>query len=184
MAFQYDLEKLASLYDSRKDTIKKKLKAIGFKENKDYIIRRDVKESWGGHNKQTIMLTKTCYDQLCLHLSISKRYAIKEETKVQYIKRYLPAETEIIDFIYESLSPMYDMKKQYKVGNYRIDLYIKTKNIAIECDENNHADYDKEKEATREQYIKDKLSCRFIRFDPYDKTFKLSSLISWILCSI
>lgn len=59
-------------------------------------------------------------------------------------------------------------EKQYTVKNksgtnYRIDYYIPELNIAIEYDENGHADYTYEQHEGRQEYIENKLDCNFIR---------------------
>ena len=46
---------------------------------------------------------------------------------------------------------------------YRIDIYLLDYNIAIEYDENNHKYYTYEKQELREENIKEKLNCKFIR---------------------
>jgi len=51
---------------------------------------------------------------------------------------------------------------QYKVNDYRIDLYIPKYNIAIEIDEEEHKykrDYDK----IRQKYIENQIHCKFVR---------------------
>ena len=53
---------------------------------------------------------------------------------------------------------------QNKKGtNYRIDCYIPSLNIAIEYDENGHANYAYEAHEGRQKEIENKLGCRFIR---------------------
>ncbi len=69
---------------------------------------------------------------------------------------------------------------QYKIGKYKIDLYFKEYRLAIECDENDHNDRDEYYEKTREEYIKNKLKCKFIRFNPDDKDYDIFNLIGKI----
>lgn len=52
---------------------------------------------------------------------------------------------------------------QYQILKYRIDIYLLDYNIAIEYDENNHKYYTYEKQELREENIKKKLNCKFIR---------------------
>lgn len=94
------------------------------------------------------------------------------------MKRY---EEKTIPYIIESFKDVYDPIYQYKVGNYFIDLYIPELNLAIECDENGHRFYDKTKELEREQYIKNKLGCEFIRYNPNDKNFKVTDVVNEII---
>jgi len=72
------------------------------------------------------------------------------------------------------------MYKQFKVGNYRTDLYIEEYDLVIECDEHNHTDRDPQTEKTREEYIKFRLQCDFIRFNPDAKNFSIFTVINTI----
>lgn len=76
----------------------------------------------------------------------------------------------------------YFVPKEDKNG-YFIDLYIQgeDKNIAVEVDENGHNSYDSEFEIEREKYIKEKLGCDFIRFNPDDKSFNIGKVINKIM---
>jgi hypothetical protein len=60
---------------------------------------------------------------------------------------------------------------------YRIDLYFSDYKLAIECDEN-HTNITAD--IKRENDIKDKLNCTFIRYKPYDKKFNIFLLINEI----
>lgn len=51
---------------------------------------------------------------------------------------------------------------QYPIDKYRIDLYIPKYNIAIEIDEEEHR-YKKEYDFRRQDYIENKIHCKFIR---------------------
>lgn len=90
-----------------------------------------------------------------------------------YIERklvlYDRKELIFLDKLEKSLKP-FDIvgEKQYYVKNengtnYRIDYYIPELNIAIEYDENGHADYTYEQHEGRQEYIENKLGCRFVR---------------------
>lgn len=72
-------------------------------------------------------------------------------------------------------------KTQYKVGSYRIDLYFEKEKLAIECDEFDHKDRDQNYEKERQSYIKEKLGCKFIRFNPDSETFCIFKLINKIM---
>lgn len=184
MTFEYNLDDVAQLFQMRKSSVKRKLLTFGFVENADFIIKNEPVNSkrHGGHNRICIFITKKCYDQLILSLSLSKRVPVTPEVlQVDYIKRYIPDEIEILTFVCEVFSPSHQIKLQYPVLNYRIDLYFVTKKIAVECDENGHKDYDKTKEIKREIDIKNELGCIFVRFDPKCKNFKLATLISDIM---
>jgi len=64
-----------------------------------------------------------------------------------------------------------DYVLQYKVLTYRVDLYIPKLNIAIEYDENKHSGYSYDAHIGRENKIKDKIGCKFIRVDDSHEDF-------------
>ena len=66
---------------------------------------------------------------------------------------------------------------EYAVGKYNVDLYFPSFNLVIECDQNNHNHYNKQAEKERENYIKDKLGCTFIRFNPDKPGFMIGDVI-------
>ena len=53
--------------------------------------------------------------------------------------------------------------RQYNIDKYRIDYYIPSLNIAIEYDENGHANYTYEQHEGRQKEIEKELGCKFIR---------------------
>ena len=57
-----------------------------------------------------------------------------------------------------------DSVEQYQVGNYRIDLYIPSYNIAIEIGEAEHK-YKKDYDTIRQIYIEKQIHCKFIRIN-------------------
>lgn len=67
--------------------------------------------------------------------------------------------------------------RQYRIGKYRIDLYLPELNIAIEYDENEHKSYTYKEQELREKYIKNILSCDFIRVNDYSSDEKNIGLI-------
>ena len=71
--------------------------------------------------------------------------------------------------------------RQYSVLNYRIDLYIKDLNVAIECDENNHQTYDGKREHYRQSVITSALNCTWVRYNPYKPGFRLGQIIYQIM---
>ena len=84
---------------------------------------------------------------------------IKDEFIVESRK-----EIEFLDALEKVLEPFgYECIRQYKVLNYKIDLYIKDLNIAIEYDENDHKHYTCEKHEDRQKEIEKELNCKFIR---------------------
>ena len=183
MAFVYNLDDIVDQFNIRKDSVKRQLLRFGFVNGVDYIIDKQHSTNIGGRPKEIIKITQKVYDQLNAQNALFNRKEANNcrNVKLEYIKRYLPEEIEIINFIYESLSSIYTMKKQYKVMSYFIDLYIQDANIAIECDEYGHQDRDQHYEVKRQNEISKVLGCTFIRFNPHDNSFKLSNLMSTII---
>ena len=97
---------------------------------------------------------------------------------------YSCIETDIINNIKISFNNIISID-QYTVDNYRIDLYFPEYNIALECDEDGHnIPINKILDEYREQYIKNKINCTFIRFKPYDKDFNIFKLINEIFITM
>ena len=166
---------------SRKDNVIRSLRRAGLEQNIDYI--RVVENS--ERHSYSYYLTQNGYEMLLVYMHITTRKCDaaldKSLLNVQYVKRYLPKETEIINFICDTFSPLYKIEKQYHIGKYRVDLYFIDKKIVVECDEDGHKDRDIEYEQNRENYIKQQLSCTFLRFNPDEPNFKLSSVITKLL---
>ena len=66
---------------------------------------------------------------------------------------------------------------QFSIDRYRLDLFIKELNLAVECDEYGHRDRDPYKEKEREDYIKKKIGCDFVRFNPDEPGFNIFTVI-------
>jgi len=99
-----------------------------------------------------------------------------------YRNKFTNIESDTIDCIIKAFSGQ-DMIKQYYILGYRIDLYFVDYKLAIECDENEHK-YKIEKDKRREEEIRAKLGCEFIRYYPEDKNFDIFSLINQIMKKI
>lgn len=89
-------------------------------------------------------------------------------------------EQETMNVLLASFSN-YNPKTQYKVGNYRVDLYLSDSNIAIECDELGHRGYCEVDEAIRQGYIEQELGCTFVRFNPDSENFNVGDVICEVL---
>jgi very-short-patch-repair endonuclease len=77
-------------------------------------------------------------------------------------------EIEFIDTLLKILEPFnFECVKQYQVLNYRIDLYIKDLNIAVEYDEGHHSSQ-AEEDDIRQITIEKQLGCKFIRVSNKD----------------
>jgi len=108
---------------------------------------------------------KWCNDQFSINCKIITRLYKEQETVGQLINAFKHL----------------NYKTQYVVGSYRIDLYFIDKRIAVECDEFNHKYRNIDCEKTRVDYIKDKLNCTFIRYNPDDVNFTIFNVINDII---
>jgi very-short-patch-repair endonuclease len=89
-------------------------------------------------------------------------------------------EQEFIRAICKAFSHL-QMEPQFRIGDYRIDLYFPSLKIAVECDEHGHFDRDKSKEIARQEYIESQLNCRFLRFNPDAKKFCIYDIINELM---
>jgi len=99
-------------------------------------------------------------------------------------KYYVSIETDIIKCIMTTFEGN-NMKQQYNINSYYIDLYFPEHKLAIECDETHHnTSTNKLNDEIRTTNITKDLNCKFIRFNPYEKTFNLFILLNNIYNSI
>jgi very-short-patch-repair endonuclease len=89
-------------------------------------------------------------------------------------------EQEFIGAIRKAFSHL-SMEPQFRIGDYRIDLYLTSLKIAVECDERGHSDRDGSKEVARQAYIENQLGCRFLRFNPDAKDFCIYDTINELM---
>src|SRR5580704_1627482 len=89
-------------------------------------------------------------------------------------------EQEFIGAIRKAFSHL-PMEPQFRIGDYRIDLYLTSLKIAVECDERGHSDRDVSKEVARQAYIENQLGCRFLRFNPDAKDFCIYGTINELM---
>lgn len=99
-----------------------------------------------------------------------------DQEKITQDSFYPRTEEQIISVLKEAFKDC-DPVTQFYCCGYRIDLYLAKDRIAIECDENDHSHYKNKDELKREQSIKSALACSFVRFNPYDPSFNIGSVI-------
>ena len=73
-----------------------------------------------------------------------------------------------------------NIKTQYSVLGYRIDLCFHEYKLAIEVDEFGHADRNIHNEIERQKALEKELSCVFIRINPSEKDFNFFKEINKI----
>jgi very-short-patch-repair endonuclease len=76
-----------------------------------------------------------------------------------------------------------NVKRQFKIGKYKVDLYFIDYKLVVECDEFNHDDRDQNEETIREEYIL-LHGNKIIRYNPNEKNFDLSNVLREINSNI
>ena len=98
--------------------------------------------------------------------------------------RFVPKETETLSFLRKIFVGI-DMKSQYRCGEYKIDLYIPSCKLAVECDEDGtHGPCRALVDFQREQWIKSELGCSFIRYRPDEPGFDMADVASKVFQKI
>lgn len=106
------------------------------------------------------------------------------------VENLSPIETDNLITIINAVEGFTAYETEYYVNyddryyGYRIDLYLKDLNIAIECDEHGHEERDEWDENFRQQEIERFLKCKFIRFNPHDQNFNIGNVINQIFSEI
>jgi very-short-patch-repair endonuclease len=68
---------------------------------------------------------------------------------------------DILNKVFNGILPFVN---EYKVGNYKVDIYFDSLNLCVEFDENYHDSKSQiEKDTEREDFIKKALNCKFVR---------------------
>ena len=73
-----------------------------------------------------------------------------------------------------------NMQTQYSVLGYKIDLYFHKYKLSVEFDELDHKDRNIGHEIKRQEAIKEKLGCEFIRINPDEENFNIFKVINEI----
>lgn len=117
----------------------------------------------GGHQNILFLTEKGLKHLLCKSRKPNSIKLAKNLGINLYDSFFIPIETSIVKCIKE-IYKSEEIIEQYNVDQYKIDLYFKKHNIAIECDEFAH-NFTIEEDKLREEYIKEKISgIVFIRF--------------------
>lgn len=149
-------------YSNPSDTIKK----LVAKEDK-----RRIKINTNGGIQEVVFINEAGLFSLISksrNISINeKNNIVKQFQSIGLLKKYSLYSRKEINFkdkLKQALKP-FGLKiiPQFQCLNYKIDFYIKSLNIAIEYDENDHKNYSYEKHEGRQKEIEKELECRFIR---------------------
>ena len=108
-----------------------------------------------------------------------------EELGLEQQMRYLPKETELVQFFQELLTQLcVSFEFQKHVAGFRIDLYLPEQKLAIEIDEYGHTGYDAAAECWRTEQVKKILGCTFLRFNPDHPNFRLASCVALLVAAL
>ena len=177
--FTKDLDELA--HNNKKCNLTRYLKK-NYRENIHYIIKKggltntNKRLGGAGLNKITYMLTESAFELFKNTYNLRNKYIVNLSDTVKQVNIGMCLENQTIGFIENVYSNMLNVKRQYKIGKYRADLYFIDYKLVIECDENGHADRDYEQERKREEYILS-LGNKIIRYNPNESSFDLSNVL-------
>jgi very-short-patch-repair endonuclease len=150
----------------------------------DFIEGEDFIWSSKQGSPALIKWNETGAIKIARHLRSEKAAIFLEEKGIKSEQK-IREEHYYIDIIRAAIRNFTSYKKSFPIDRYRIDLYLPELKIAIECDEWGHkTGYNKWHENYREDHIKSKLKCKFIRFNPHDKYFNIGDTINEIFSHI
>ena len=178
MSYTHNLEELVIYLSCQKGLLTSHLKK-NYKENIHYIIeynKHNIIKKNGGQNKIDYLLTEDAFDLLKNSYNLRNRYIVNVSDTVKQINLCMCIENQTIGFIENSFKDIFNMKRQFAIGKYRVDLYFIDYKLVVECDEFNHTDRDEIKEKIREEYILS-LGNKIIRYNPNQKDFDLSNVL-------
>lgn len=154
--------------------MKKVLKQVNPRDKKSL---KELKENTSYHEGKAVYVNK----HGLVYLLQKGKTVLETIINHPFVKKYcenmediMPTKEQnyISDIIVAFMN--HKMTTQYEVDDYRIDLYFLKHKIAVDCVG------DKE----RQKYIKDKLGCKFIYFNPDKRTFNIFALINEIMQAI
>ena len=108
-------------------------------------------------------------------LSDSKTIKFRTDLGFNQINLILKKEQSVIESIKDTFKGE-DIRIQYTVLGYRIDLYFYEYKLAIEIDELGHNDRNTDYEIKRQREIEKELNCVFIRTNPDAADFNINKL--------
>ena len=179
-----DVESLASELHAPKHCIIGFVKKHGFKENKDWICSNMAsKHARGGHNRKVYTLRQDVMDLVRSTYNLKHRY-VPLCNNLRQVNTIMNVENATVGFIAACLDGVVAVQRQLAVGPYHVDMFIPAAKTVVECDEQDHKYYDYDDEMARQSYIKNKLHCKFLRFNPSDEAFDFAKIINQILLDI
>jgi very-short-patch-repair endonuclease len=159
---------ISTLDEDQKDKITL-IDTIGRRQKMSVINKEGLKKCLGRCRK----VDETLIKELCEAFNIKTDIIRVERVETAYLQ-------DIIDALPSSIQSI----REFKIGTYRIDLYLPKYKIAIECDEYNHKSYEPNKQLERDKFIKEQLGSEFVRFNPNVQGFRVVNVIRDILNKI
>lgn len=158
---------------------------IKYDSTEKYYIVCDSSATKGKNRQTYAYLSHKGLEKLLFLSRSDEAIKLVELMEIQSVRKWFPSiENDIMLNIIEAFK-CENTKRQYMCDKYRIDLYFIDYKIAVECDEMQHdTQKNKQLDITREEFIKSKLNCEFIRFKPFDKKFNIFELIGKIYSKI
>jgi hypothetical protein len=156
------------------------------RENVHYVIikhRKEYKKKHGGHNYICYMLTEATYNMVKNTYNLRIRNIVDVANGVKQMNLVMCIEGQTLGHIEKCLDGIVVMKRQYRIGTYKTDMYLPEHNIVVECDENNHNDRDNEYEIKRHNFILE-AGNNIIRYNPNEKEFDITTVVNAILKQI
>ena len=134
-----------------------------------------------GGNQMMSYLTHKGLERLLFLSRSDEAIKLVELMGIQSVRKWFPSiENDIMSNIINAFK-CENIMRQYICDKYRIDLYFIDYKIALECDELQHnLQKNIQTDLKREEVIKNKLNCEFIRFKPYEPDFNIFELIGKI----
>ena len=134
-----------------------------------------------GGNQMMSYLTHKGLERLLFLSRSDEAIKLVELMGIQSVRKWFPSiENDIMLNIINAFK-CENIKRQYICDKYRIDLYFIDYKIALECDELQHnVQKNIQTDSKREEVIKNKLNCEFIRFKPFEPDFNIFELIGKI----
>lgn len=105
---------------------------------------------------------------------IASYYKINDIKFIGLIRK----EHDFFDMLQKTLST--GIVRQYRVDRYLVDFYLEKYNLCVEYDESNH-EYTKKYDDKRQEYIADKLQCKFIRVKEGMELEGIGEIFNYIL---
>ena len=183
--FTHNLDDLVVQLNTQKVCIVYFLKK-NYRENVHYVIikrRKEDKQKRGGQNYIGYMLTETTYNMVKNTYNLRIRNIVDVVDCVKQMNLVMCIEGQTLGHIEKCLDGIAVMKRQYRIGTYKADMYFPEHHIVVECDENNHNDRDNDYEIKRHNFILE-AGNHIIRYNPNEKDFDITTIVNAILKKI